>query len=412
MTTATLQKWNDFRIRDFAKIKGGKRLPKGEFVQDEKTDHPYIRVTDMFPDRLDTAKIKYITDAQFEKIKRYTISSDDVYVSNAGTIGLIGKVPKWLSGANLTENALKITEMDGSKITQDFLMYFLRSYKGQEQIKARTGGSSQPKLALTRLADVVIHTPNIFTQKEIAHVLSIYDDLIYNNARRIKTLQQIAQTIYKGWFVDYCYPNHKKEKRVDSGTEFGEIPEGWSVVALDTIMDFQGGAQPPKSEWKDTFSDGYVRMIQIRDYESDKYTCFVKDSSKLKKCKSTDIMIARYGASVARICWGLEGAYNVALVKVFPKEPFYQEFLRQHLSAAPFQSLLIGMSGRTAQAGFNKSTFSGIKLVMPSEKLLRTFEEIISKSIMLQLSLSKINKVLIASRDKLLSKLISGQIKV
>ena len=112
MTTQALQKWSDFRIRDFAKIKGGKRLPKGEFVQDEKTDHPYIRVTDMFPDRLDTSKIKYISDTQFEKIKRYTIASDDVYVSNAGTIGLVGKVPKWLSGANLTENALKITGMD------------------------------------------------------------------------------------------------------------------------------------------------------------------------------------------------------------------------------------------------------------------------------------------------------------
>jgi len=88
MATRTLKKWSDFRIRDFAKIKGGKRLPKGEFVQDEKTAHPYIRVTDMFSDRLDTSKIKYITDAQFEKIKRYIISSDDVYVSNAGTIGL------------------------------------------------------------------------------------------------------------------------------------------------------------------------------------------------------------------------------------------------------------------------------------------------------------------------------------
>ena len=73
-------------------------------------------------------------------------------------------------------------------------------------------------------------------------------------------------------------------------------------------------------------------------------------------------MIARYGASVGRICYGIEGAYNVALVRVVPNEDFFQEFLRSYLQSNYFQKLLIGMSGRTAQEGFNKQTFSSIKL--------------------------------------------------
>ncbi|MDD4989515.1 MAG: restriction endonuclease subunit S, partial [Candidatus Pacebacteria bacterium] len=96
-----------FQIKDFAKVKGGKRLSGGFFVQDRRTDHPYIRVTDMEPDKLNVSNIKYLPDGAFEKIKRYTISVTDVYISIAGTIGLVGKIPNFVLGANITENAAK-----------------------------------------------------------------------------------------------------------------------------------------------------------------------------------------------------------------------------------------------------------------------------------------------------------------
>src|SRR3989344_8193474 len=141
---------NTLQIREFAKVKGGKRLPKGIFVLDEKTNHPYLRVSDMRSDGLDLSDIKYISDEVYKQIKRYTVTHDDVYISIAGTIGFVGTIPRHLSGANLTENAAKITDLDKKLIDQDYLVYFLRSREGQFKIKSKTGGSSQPKLAITR----------------------------------------------------------------------------------------------------------------------------------------------------------------------------------------------------------------------------------------------------------------------
>ena len=99
------------KISSFAKVKGGKRLPKGADLQDEQTQHPYIRVTDMLDDGLNLSQIKYISREVHDKIKRYTIRPDDVYISIAGTIGRVGMIPKELEGSNLTENAAKITQI-------------------------------------------------------------------------------------------------------------------------------------------------------------------------------------------------------------------------------------------------------------------------------------------------------------
>ena len=178
-------------------------------------------------------------------------------------------------------------------------------------------------------------------------------------------------------------------------------------------MDFQGGAQPLRSEWSDEPLNDSVRMIQIRDYESDDYVCYVRDSSKLRKCSRDDIMIARYGASVARICWGLEGAYNVALVKVIPRKPYYHHFLRTYLQSDVFQKLLVGMSGRAAQAGFNKSKLKSVELIIPSTReLFEHYQNMANPLFELELELQDKNTTLRRTFDLLLPRLISGEVDV
>ncbi|MDI6707433.1 MAG: restriction endonuclease subunit S, partial [Bacillota bacterium] len=216
-------------IGDIADVKGGKRLPRGMSVQDEPTAHPYIRVVDFTDDGLDRTNIKYITDSTYDKIKRYTISSEDIYISIAGTIGRVGIVPKDLSGANLTENAAKISNIDKSYDRQ-FLVYYLRSPQGQAEIFSKIVGTSQPKLALFRIKEIRVPKVHLPTQRKIAAILSGYDDLIENNTRRIKNLEEMAQLIYREWFVKFRFPGHEKVRMVDS--ELGPIPEGWEVKRL------------------------------------------------------------------------------------------------------------------------------------------------------------------------------------
>jgi len=176
-------------------------------------------------------------------------------------------------------------------------------------------------------------------------------------------------------------------------------------------MEIQGGTQPPKAEFIYEEQPGYVRLIQIRDYETDNHLTFIRESSKLRRCERTDVMIARYGASVARICSGLKGAYNVALAKVVPLVSHCQEFLRQFLSDDHFQSLLIGMSGRAAQNGFNKADIAAIRVAFPNEEMLPSrFEDFVVPIRDSILVLHDKMRVLRRTRDLLLPRLLSGQI--
>ena len=126
-------------------------------------------------------------------------------------------------------------------------------------------------------------------------------------------------------------------------------------MKLGEICDFKGGSQPPKQEWIKESNDGYVRMLQIRDFTKSRSFDieYVKKSSKLRYCTKEDILIGRYGASVGKILTGLEGAYNVAIMKSIPNEDIIRkEYVRRYFESPLFQIPLINICNqRAAQAG-------------------------------------------------------------
>jgi type I restriction enzyme S subunit len=129
-------------------------------------------------------------------------------------------------------------------------------------------------------------------------------------------------------------------------------------LPITEVCDFQGGSQPPKSEWSTFPKDGYIRMLQIRDFtQRGKVEAeFVKDSSRLKKCNHEDILIGRYGASVGKVLTGLSGAYNVAIIRAIPDQSQLEKrYLYYCLKSPSFQSFIMNVGGRAAQAGFNKA---------------------------------------------------------
>ena len=144
------------------------------------------------------------------------------------------------------------------------------------------------------------------------------------------------------------------------------------AIRLCDICDFQGGAQPPKNQWIDERREGYVRMLQIRDFTQIEKVKpeFVKISARVKMCKEDDILIARYGASVGKILTGLSGAYNVAIMKTIPDEKkISKKYLFYFLSSEYFQKFIMNVGSRAAQAGFNKDDLQNVMLIE------RTLEE-------------------------------------
>ena len=145
--------WTWCRIRNIASVKGGKRLPKGESFSDDITDHVYIRVTDMKNRSINTFGLKYISEEVFAKIQSYTIGKNDLYVTIAGTIGVVGEVPEILDGMNLTENAVKVCNIS---INKTFLCYVMLSELVQQQFQDKTHQVAMPKLALERILGTLI----------------------------------------------------------------------------------------------------------------------------------------------------------------------------------------------------------------------------------------------------------------
>ncbi|MCE1272719.1 MAG: restriction endonuclease subunit S [Acinetobacter sp.] len=146
-----------------------------------------------------------------------------------------------------------------------------------------------------------------------------------------------------------------------------QLPEDWKWEILTDVTQFIGGSQPPKSEFSDKVKDGYVRLIQIRDYKTDAHIVYVDRNSTKKFCNRDDVMIGRYGPPVFQILRGLEGAYNVALMKAVPDEKVVsKDYLFAFLQSSPIQSYIVGLSQRAAgQSGVNKKALENYSIPIP-----------------------------------------------
>lgn len=163
-------------ISEFAEVKGGKRLPKGSDYAREPTPHPYIRVSDMNGFSIDERDIKYISPETHASVRRYIVNSTDVIISIAGTIGITAKVPHSLDGANLTENAAKITPRPGVRFSPTYVSWALRMPSARSQIVASTGQVTIGKLALFRVEKIAIPMPDLQRQLRFERIVESLDE--------------------------------------------------------------------------------------------------------------------------------------------------------------------------------------------------------------------------------------------
>ncbi len=168
--------WKWVRLGTIVSVYGGKRIPAGTRLSENDTGHKYIRVADMKDETVSLDDIKYITDEIYEKIKQYFITSDDIYITVAGTIGRVGVVPRELNNANLTENADKLVFR---RLDKMYLCRMLNSEVVQHQIREATTQVGQPKLAIARIQKLIVPLPPLEEQKRI--VAKIEELLPYCN---------------------------------------------------------------------------------------------------------------------------------------------------------------------------------------------------------------------------------------
>ena len=189
--------WPMVKLGECCTIKGGKRLPRGVQYENTPTDHPYIRVADFRDRSVDVNRVKYISSSVQQAINRYTISSSDVYISIAGTIGLMGTVPEELDGANLTENAAKLM-IDQERADKRFLSIIGNGEAVQEQIRSLTHAVGVPKLALRRIETIRIPLPPLDVQREAAAEVEAEQALVNANRELIERFENKIENVIAG----------------------------------------------------------------------------------------------------------------------------------------------------------------------------------------------------------------------
>ena len=221
--------WKQVKLGDVATVKGGKRLPKNVNLISTPNTHPYIRVRDL-NDSITlelNSDFLYVDDETQKGISRYIVNSGDIVISIVGTIGLVSKVGKTLDGANLTENCVKITNLQN--IDKEYLFYYLKSDFGQQEIMRGIVGAVQQKLPIKNIQEITIKCPELIEQKKIAAILSALDEKIAINREINENLERQAMALYAEMFLN------SSDNNVTSGTlsdiaviTMGQSPSGSS----------------------------------------------------------------------------------------------------------------------------------------------------------------------------------------
>lgn len=223
------ENWCWTKLGVISAVKGGKRLPKGRNLLNNKTVHPYIRVTDFDSNSVIIEQVKYIDEETFHYIQNYTISSKDIYISIAGTIGKVGIIPDSFDGANLTENAAKITDING--INQKYLLWVLNSEFAQLQMKDSTISTTQPKLALFRIENIEIPIPPLAEQQRIV-------ERIESLFAKLDEAKEKAQTVLDSFETRKAAILHKAftgELTAKWREAHGVGMESWESVPLSNV---------------------------------------------------------------------------------------------------------------------------------------------------------------------------------
>ena len=381
MTTQTLKNWKEFKFKDFVKLQRGFDLPK----QDRRDGiYPVIASTS-------------ITGYH----DKYKAEPPCVTTGRSGALGEVLYIKEKCWPLN---TALWVKDFKGNN------PYFVYNLLKTLHLEQYNSGAGVPTLNRNHLDQIKVGVPDITAQESIADILSTYDDLIENNTRRIKILEQMAQAIYTEWFVNFRFPGHKKVNMIDSKTEFDKIPEGWNVVSMGDIADFINGyAFKPNH----LGSEG-LPVIKIPELRSGVLEKTPRNSGELipKKylIKTGDILFSWSATLLVNIWNSEDGLLNQHLFKVTPKENYLYSFIF-HLLTNQIEKYRAHAVGATMQH-LRRDVVESAKVLLPNKDLLLKFDDIVSIILKERSNLIIQNQKLRQTRDSLLPKLVTGEIRV
>lgn len=334
----------------------------------------------------------FIDENKFSEMKRFQVQTDDLLISCSGTVGKV-TIIKEDDPKGIISQALLILRANTNKVLPEYLKYFFSSQKGYNSIVSRSSGSVQVNISRREVIEQIpLELPSLSDQRKIVGVLKSIDDKIENNNKINGNLLDQAKSIYKSWFIDF-------------GQSDGEMPGDWHVGTVDEIIELHDSKRKPLSgNERDKLAKiyPYYGATSIMDYV-DKY---IFDGIYLLMGEDGSV-IDEDGYPILQYVFGKFWPNNHAHV-ISSKNGFSVESLYLLFSMTNVNSIVTG----AVQLKISQQNLKKVEVVIPSETAMNKFDAIIQPMFQKIRSLRLENENLIALRDSLLPRLMSGELDV
>ena len=371
------------------------------YMSKEETSLPLLRIADM----KNGTKEVFVKE---EIPQRFIAHPEDIIYTRTGNVGLVFRNNYGV----MHNNCFSVTPNDADELSRDFLYYALQNKTFFDTANALARGAAQPDLPHTSFNSIEFTYPSLFVQERIAYILSRYDILIENYQKQIKLLEEAAQRLYKEWFVDLHFPGHENTNIVDG------VPEGWEKKPALDFFEMSIGKTPPRAQ-KQWFTKGNngIPWVSISDMKD---TMFVQETAEeltLDACENYNIKVVPKGTillsfklTVGRVAFaGTDVCTNEAIAHFQKESDEWKAYTLMYLRNYNYDSL--GNTSGISKA-VNSTIIKNMPFVMPCTTILQEFSQRVLPFIKQTENLQSQLRLLTEARDRLLPKLMGGEITV
>ena len=361
--------------------------------------------------QIDPSDAYCISEKDYKKInERSLVEQWDVLMSMIGTVGEVAVVK---DHPNYAIKNVALFKCAGSKLKGKWLAYYLQSSDAQGHMSGNQKGSSQQFLSLKQLRSLPVPVADETYMQKVVDILSTYDDLIENNQKQIKLLEEAAQRLYKEWFVDLRFPGHETTPITDG------IPEGWENKVMEDLCDSIGGGTPSTKN-DEYYRDGQIKWVTPTDITRKNGLILLDTEKKITEegfqhssakmvPPYTILMTSRASVGFFGLCEH-EVCTNQGFISCIPYKENTRYYLLYNLMNR-VDEIRAKASGSTFLE-ISKKNFRGLRIVLPTDSVLDAFTKLIFPMVRQMETLTKYIATLQEARDRLLPKLMNEEIEV
>lgn len=410
------------KVGDLVNIVSGYAFKSKDYTEE---GIPVIKIKNIVPPSIDYKDTNKISVSNLGKYEKWVLSYNDILISLTGSnvnqiasaVGKVGRV-KTKEKLLLNQRVGKFENISPNELDIDYFYYWISRFDIQYKLaSSATGSANQANISPNQIKDLEIELPSIEIQRKVSNILKSLDSKIELNNQMIDTLEEMASTLFKRWFVDFEFPDENGNPYKSSGgkmidSELGEIPEGWEIGCLSTIL-----YKVNQRFKKDLDNEKYytpIDQLPMKKITFSNYKSREDAKSSLIKYKENDILLGAMRVYFHRVCLApFDGITRTTTMVLRPISMNYLFYCLMVVNSENFISFASNTSkGSTIPYAVWEGTLENYELLIPKNNIVRKFNQIIENNFLYARELCLESDRLSELRNTLLPKLLSGEIEL